>query len=131
LPTGAPNRGRRCSRGDDRTRDSRCCNRVQQQFAERRSQIGFLQPRRIERNRQEGIDYRKTTASAVNNMRSVRSAANQSNIDSITAELGRRAGDAGEAKRLKALDQKRLGAIASDAKNARRKKAKPTAICDV
>jgi len=64
-------------------------------------------------------------------MRSVRSAANQSNIDSITAELGRRAGDAGEAKRLKALDQKRLGAIASDAKNARRKKAKPTAICDV
>jgi hypothetical protein len=53
-------------------------------------------------------------------------AANQSNIDSITAELGRHVGDAGEATRLKALDEKRLDAIKTGKPKASRKKAKRT-----
>jgi hypothetical protein len=52
-------------------------------------------------------------------------AANQSKIDSITAELGRHAGDAGETKRLAVLDKKRLSAIACGGAKTRRKKAKP------
>jgi hypothetical protein len=57
-------------------------------------------------------------------LRGVDPAANQSNIDSITAELGRHAGDAGETKRLKTLDEKRLGAAASGGAKTRRGKAK-------
>jgi hypothetical protein len=45
--------------------------------------------------------------------------ANQSRIDSIMSELGRHAGDAGEKKRLEALE------MASSGAKARRKKAKP------
>jgi hypothetical protein len=50
--------------------------------------------------------------------RSVDPPANQSRIDSIMAELGRHAGDAGEKKRVKALEQQRPVPL--------RKRAKPT-----
>jgi len=50
---------------------------------------------------------------------------NQSNIDRITAELGRHAGDVGEKKRLKALMQKRLSDIALEGSKTCSKKAKP------
>jgi hypothetical protein len=47
----------------------------------------------------------------------------QSNIDRITAEVGRHAGDVGEKKRLKVLMQRRLSDIALE--KACSKKAKP------
>ena len=47
---------------------------------------------------------------------------NQSNIDCITAELGRHAGDVGEKKRLKVLMQKRLSHIALKGAETRSKK---------
>jgi hypothetical protein len=57
--------------------------------------------------------------------RSIDPPANQSRIDSIMAELGRHAGDAGEKKRLEALEDKRPVAIASGGAKTRRKKEKP------
>jgi hypothetical protein len=50
---------------------------------------------------------------------------NQSNIDRITAELGRHAGDVGEQKRLKVLMQRRLSEIAVEGARTRSKRAKP------
>ena len=49
---------------------------------------------------------------------------NQSNIDRITAELGRHAGDVGEKKRLKVLMQNRRSDIALEGARTRSKKAK-------
>jgi hypothetical protein len=49
-------------------------------------------------------------------------AANQPNIDSVTAELGRHTGDIGETKRLEALMEKRQSDSASHGAKARRKK---------
>jgi len=53
---------------------------------------------------------------------------NQSNIDRITAELGRHAGDVGEKKRLKLLMQKRLSDIALEGSTKRSKKANPRTL---
>lgn len=51
--------------------------------------------------------------------------ANQQNIDRITAELGRHAGDVGEEKRLEALMKKRRSNIALEGAKIRSKKAVP------
>jgi len=50
---------------------------------------------------------------------------NQSNIDRITAELGRHAGDVGEKKRLKVLMQRRLSDVALEGAKTRSRGAKP------
>jgi hypothetical protein len=55
---------------------------------------------------------------------------NQSNIDRITAELGRHADDVGERKRLRVLTQKRRSGIASERAKTRSKKAKPKSSSD-
>jgi hypothetical protein len=46
----------------------------------------------------------------------------QANIDSVTAELGRRPGDIGETRRVQELLEKRQREVASQGAKARRKK---------
>jgi hypothetical protein len=50
---------------------------------------------------------------------------NQRNIDRVTAELGRHAGDVGEKKRLEVLTQKRRSNIALEGAKTRAKMARP------
>jgi hypothetical protein len=50
---------------------------------------------------------------------------NQQNIDRVTAELGRHAGDVGEKKRLEALMQKRRSDIALEGAKTRSKRPDP------
>jgi hypothetical protein len=50
---------------------------------------------------------------------------NQGNIDHVTAELGRHAGDVGEKKRLEVLIQKRRSDSALEGAKTRAKKARP------
>jgi hypothetical protein len=50
---------------------------------------------------------------------------NQSNIDRVTAELGRQPGDLGEKRRLEVLTQKRRDHVALENAKVRSKKAEP------
>jgi hypothetical protein len=53
---------------------------------------------------------------------------NQRNIDRVTAELGRHAGDVGEKKRLAVLMQNRRSDIALEGAKTRAKKAGPRGV---